>query len=157
MYDTGMMALLAYYTGLAIFLFIVFLVFYVLKSIGIMTLASNKGIENAWLAWIPVADLYIAGSILGEMDLFGNRLDNLSLWLPVIMLAGVVLGQIPFLGFLIGLASMVFFLIFAYNLFNLYSPNQAALYTILSIIGLWPVFIFIIRNNQAVSDHNLTA
>jgi len=77
MTDTGLMAMMAYSAGLIAVSMIIFLVFYVLKSIGLMTMAANKGIENAWLAWIPVADLYIAGSILGEMDVFGNRLDNL--------------------------------------------------------------------------------
>lgn len=50
MSEAGAAAILA---GLAGFLFVlvaVLLVFYVLKSIGLMTMAANKGIENAWLA-----------------------------------------------------------------------------------------------------------
>lgn len=155
MTDAGLMAMMAYSVGLVAIFTIVFLVFYVLKSIGLMTMAANKGIENAWLAWIPVADLYIAGSILGEMDIFGNHLDNLGLWLPVAMFGGAILAMIPFIGMIFSLAMMLFFLLFAYNLFNLYSPEQATLFTILSIFGLWPIFIFIIRNNQPVSDSNL--
>lgn len=155
MTDTGLMAMMAYSAGLIAVSMIIFLVFYVLKSIGLMTMAANKGIENAWLAWIPVADLYIAGSILGEMDVFGNHLDNLGLWLPLVMVGGCVLAMIPFLGMIFSLAMMLFFLLFAYNLFNLYSPEQAILYTILSILGLWAIFIFILRNNQPVSNNNL--
>ncbi len=155
MTDTGLMAMMAYSAGLIAVSMIIFLVFYVLKSIGLMTMAANKGIENAWLAWIPVADLYIAGSILGEMDVFGNHLDNLGLWLPLVMVGGCVLAMIPFLGMIFSLAMMLFFLLFAYNLFNLYSPEQATLYTILSILGLWAIFIFILRNNQPVSNNNL--
>lgn len=155
MTDAGLMAMMAYSIGLAAIFTIVFLVFYVLKSIGLMTMAANKGIENAWLAWIPVADLYIAGSILGEMDIFGNHLDNLGLWLPVVMFGGAILAMIPFIGMIFSLAMMLFFLLFAYNLFNLYSPEQATLFTILSIFGLWPIFVFILRNNQPVSNSNL--
>jgi hypothetical protein len=155
MSDAGLMAMMAYSAGLLAFFTIIFLVLYVLKSIGLMTMAANKGIENAWLAWIPAADLYIAGSILGEMDVFGNRLDNLGLWLPVVMIGGCVLAIIPFIGIIFSLAMMLFFLLFAYNLFNLYSPEQATLYTILSIFGLWAIFIFILRNNQPVSNNNL--
>lgn len=155
MNDAGLMAMMAYSVGLIAVSTIIFLAFYVLKSIGLMTMAANKGIENAWLAWIPVADLYIAGSILGEMDIFGNHLDNLGLWLPVVMFGGAILAMIPFIGMIFSLAIMLFFLLFAYNLFNLYTPEQATLYTILSIFGLWPIFIFIIRNNQPVSDSNL--
>ena len=65
MNDAGLMAMMAYSVGLLAVSTIIFLIFYVLKSIGLMTMAANKGIENAWLAWIPVADLYIAGSISG--------------------------------------------------------------------------------------------
>ena len=155
MNDAGLMAMMAYSVGLLAVSTIIFLIFYVLKSIGLMTMAANKGIENAWLAWIPVADLYIAGSILGEMDVFGNRLDNLGLWLPVVMVGGCVLAMIPFIGMLFSLAMMLFFLLFTYNLFNLYSPEQATLYTILSIFGLWAIFIFILRNNQPISNSNL--
>ena len=69
MYDeTGLAALMAASIGFMLVFFVIFIAFYVLKSIGLMTLAANKGIENAWLAWIPVADLYIMGSIVGEMD-----------------------------------------------------------------------------------------
>ncbi len=155
MTDAGLMAMMAYSAGLVAVSTIIILVFYALKSIGLMTMATNKGIENAWLAWIPIADLYIAGSILGEIDVFGNRLDNLGLWLPVVMVGGCVLAMIPFIGMIFSLAMMLFFLLFAYNLFNLYSPEQATLFTILSIFGLWPIFVFILRNNQPVSNSNL--
>ncbi len=161
MSEAGAAAILA---GLAGFLFVlvaVLLVFYVLKSIGLMTMAANKGIENAWLAWIPIADLYIAGSIVEEMDLFGNRLTNLGMWLPVIMVGGMIIGIIPVIGTIISLAAFVFFLMFSYQLFSMYSPSQAVLFTVLSILGLWAIFVFVIRNNQPVgqtsSGGNFTA
>lgn len=155
MTDAGLLAMLAYSAGMVAFFTIVLLVFYVLKSIGLMTMASNKGVDNAWLAWIPVADLYIAGLILEEMDLFGTNLDNMGLWLPGIMVSCCILGFIPVIGFIFNLAMMLFFLFFAYNLFKLYNPEQATLYTILSIFGLWPVFIFILRNQQPVPNKDL--
>ena len=145
-------AFLAGLAGLSFILLAVMIVFYVLKSLGVMAMAANKGIENAWLAWIPIADLYILGSIVEEMDLFGNRLTNLGMWLPVIMVGGIILEMIPIIGMLVGLAILVFFLLFSYQLFSMYSPSQAVLFTVLSILGLWPIFVFIIRNNQPVGQ-----
>ena len=36
---------------------------YVLRSIGLYTIAKRRGISNPWLAWIPVAWVWILGSI----------------------------------------------------------------------------------------------
>lgn len=152
MYDeTGLAAFMAMSMGFLLVFFVIVIAFYVLKSIGLMTLATNKGIENAWLAWIPIADLYIMGSIVEEMDLFGYRLTNLGMWVPVASIGGMVLGMIPFLGFLVSLALMVFMIMFIYNFFKIYTES-AVLYTVLScLLGLFSIFIFIIRNNQPIS------
>ena len=36
---------------------------YVLSSLGLYTIAKRRGITNPWLAWIPVANAWIVGSI----------------------------------------------------------------------------------------------
>lgn len=140
--------------GVLSFLFLVMaviaVVFYVLKSLGLYNLAIKRGLENPWLAWIPIADLYLLGLLVGEMDLFGYHLDNLGLWVPVIFVGGMILAKIPFLGKLFWLALLVFSIMFMYKLFELYAPDQAILYTVLSVF-LFPVFIFIIRNNEPVN------
>jgi len=157
MYDeTGLAALMAASIGFMLVFFVIFIAFYVLKSIGLMTLAANKGIENAWLAWIPVADLYIMGSIVGEMDLFGYRLTNLGMWLPVGVIGGWILAMIPIIGILFSLALMVFMIIFIYNFFKIYTES-AVLYTVLScLLGLFAIFVFIIRNNPPISGGGYT-
>lgn len=157
MYDeTGLAAFMAMSMGFLLVFFVIVIAFYVLKSIGLMTLATNKGIENAWLAWIPIADLYIMGSIVEEMDLFGYRLTNLGMWVPVASIGGMVLGMIPILGFLVSLALMVFMIMFIYNFFKIYTES-AVLYTVLScLLGLFSIFIFIIRNNPPISQGGYT-
>lgn len=127
--------------------FIVLVVFYVLKSLGISALAANRGFENPWLGWVPIADLYLLGMLVGSMDLFGYRVDKLEIILPAAMVGVLVLGRIPFIGWLITLVVMVFFIMFTYKLFEMYSSN-AILYTVLSmLLGLFPIFLFVIRNN----------
>lgn len=133
--------------GLGIVWFMVLVVFYVLKSLGISGLAANKGLENAWLGWIPIADLYIAGQIVDEMTLFGYRIQNLSLWLPVVMVGSMVLSCIPVVGVIVWIACLIFFIAFSYVLFNMYTSN-ALLFTLLGVLlALWPIFVFMIRNN----------
>ena len=36
---------------------------YVLRSIGLYSIAKRRGIHNPWLAWIPIGDQWIIGSI----------------------------------------------------------------------------------------------
>ena len=145
--------------GLGIFLILIGIVFYILKSIGLATLATNKGIDLPWLAWIPVADLYIAGAILEEMNLFGIRFANLALWTPMIICGGAFLQFIPIIGWLVAVCVFIFGIGFTYYLFSMYTEN-AAIFTILSVIlGLWAVFIFVIRNNKPrkmkwISEYN---
>jgi len=137
--------------GIFIFVFLILgLVLYVLKSLGLYTLALNRNLENPWLAWIPIADLYILGSLVGEMEIFGYRLpSDLGLVTLAVMIGGFFLSMIPFLGVVFSLAVLVFIIFLVYNLFQIYAPNNAVLFTILSfILGLFAVFVFVIRNNQ---------
>lgn len=39
------------------------LALYILKAKGIYTIAKRRGIRRAWLAWIPLADYWVAGSL----------------------------------------------------------------------------------------------
>lgn len=36
---------------------------YVLRSLGLHSIAKRRGIAHPWLAWLPVADMWIVGSI----------------------------------------------------------------------------------------------
>lgn len=147
-YSDGLATLLAMGAVICAIVLVIGLVFYVLKSIGLYTLAQNRGIENPWLAWIPITDLYITGMLVGEMDLFGLHIDNLGLWFPVATVGGSLLCGIPVLGVLIWFVLMIFLVMFLYKLFDMYSTN-AILFTILSLLlGLFPIFIFAIRNNE---------
>ena len=38
-------------------------VLYVLRSLGLYSIAKNRGIRHPWLSWIPVADSYLLGCV----------------------------------------------------------------------------------------------
>lgn len=153
---SGLAAVIAVAGIFSFFILVIAIVFYVLKSLGLSKMAENRGIENPWLAWIPIADLYIMGLLVGEMDLFNYHLDNLGMWLPVIIVGGMTLGMIPFLGVIIQVAMLIFMIIFINKLFQIYAPEQAVLYTILSVIlGLFAIFVFVIRNNAPANYPNM--
>lgn len=128
---------------------IIGIILYVFSSLGLMKLAQNRGIENAWLAWIPIGNLYIMGTLVGEMELFGLKIPKLELILPLAPIALGVIIWMPFVNILACLALIILNVAVLYHLFKMYRPDQAMLYTVLSLVlGLFWLFIFLIRNDQ---------
>ena len=41
---------------------------YVMTSLSVYTIAKRREINNPWLAWIPVANYWIVGSIADDYD-----------------------------------------------------------------------------------------
>lgn len=56
----GVLAIIMFFT------FAIATVIYVLQSISMHTIAKRRGIHKPWLAWIPVGNLWIMGSIADQ-------------------------------------------------------------------------------------------
>lgn len=151
----GIGAFLAAVAGLGMIMLVIVAGLWILKSIGLSQMAKNRGIENEWLAWLPVADLYIMGKIVEEMNVLGIQINNLGLWFPVISLLGGLLSSIPILGIILFIGILIFQIAFIYKLFSLYT-DQATIYTVLCVFFafLLPIFIFSLRNNSVLSEES---
>lgn len=131
---------------------LILIAFYVLGSFGLMRLAQNKGIENAWLAWIPIGNLYILGKIVENVKIGTWEIPKLEVVLPLVAVGMIVISWIPVLGTLVSLAVVVFNGFVLYKLFSKYRPEQAVLYTVLSIVlALSWLFLFIIREDKEIA------
>ena len=155
----------------------ILLVCYIFRSIGLYTIAKNRGIKNPWLAWIPIGDRWIAGSIAdqyryvakGEVTNRRKIILGLSIASPIIgyiatgiidtmiMMSGdasgAVLGASGTLGLvnsILGIASFVFWQIAMYDLYTSCNPEKNVLFLVLGIIFgfLEPFFIFFNRNRE---------
>jgi len=128
---------------------------YVLAALGLYTMAKRRNIENPWVAWIPVAQMYILGKLIRTLNIGSYEVPQVELVLPGIAIAGVVLGAIPLIGTVIAIASAVVSLFAIYKLYNMYRPDQATLYLILSIVipFMGPVFLFLMRNDDPVNEY----
>jgi hypothetical protein len=117
---------------------------YILTSIGLMNLAKNAGINNPWLAWIPIANLWIWGELVSE-KLNGKGGKKVLL----ITLAYAVTQIIPFINILTAIAYAIFAIMLSFWLFKKYT-EKPVLHTILSIlIPIYsPILLFVIRNNE---------
>ena len=86
------------FAGLAILLLAV--VVYVFQSIGLYTIAKRRGIQNPWLAWLPIGSEWIAGSIADQYRyVVKGEVKNKRKTLLILNIINAV----------IGLAEIVFF------------------------------------------------
>lgn len=141
--------------GFIIFLFfIIGIVLYILASIGLYKLAFNQKLENPWLAWIPIANLYILGKLIKNLKIDTLEIPSIELVLPLGLVAVMILKYIPFIGWLCSVAYAVLCIMAYYKLYKMYRPTQAVLWLILSIVlpFMGPIFIFMMRNDTPVSQ-----
>ncbi|MGI6707497.1 MAG: hypothetical protein ACOX6S_15125 [Clostridia bacterium] len=153
---SGIGALFAILAGLMFFFVIIAIVLHILMALGLYKMAQNRGIENPWLAWIPVANLYILGKLIGSLSISSWEVPSVELFLPIGAVVAAILGQIPLIGGLISLAFAVLMFFALHRLFKIYRPQSVTLWLILSIILFFmgPIFIFIMRNDSLVAEES---
>lgn len=66
---------------------------YVLRSLGVYTIAKRRGIRNPWLAWIPVAEMWTWGSLSDQYQyVVKNKQTNRRVTLIVLNILTMVAG-----------------------------------------------------------------
>lgn len=74
---------------------LVALVGYIFQSIGLYTIAKNRGIKNPWLAWLPIGNYWIAGSIADQYQYVVNgQVKNRRTILLALSIAGMVVSSL---------------------------------------------------------------
>lgn len=147
------------------------LVPYILGGIGMMTMAKRCSVPWYGLAWVPIGNLYVLGALADFYAWNGKgKVTRSRVVLPavagvvfVLSLAMVVLAVLADLvepGLMIWLlvllllmvavsiAFSVLYYIAHYKVFQLFDPNNAVVFLILSIfIQILPgIFLFVCRN-----------
>jgi hypothetical protein len=150
----GALALLAIFGAFAFLFFIIGIVLYILASLGLYKMAVNVGIENPWLAWIPVANMYIIAKLIKTLSIGSWVVPKLEYVLPGSCIAVVILGAIPVIGTLLSLAYAVLGFFALHKLYKVYRPQNAVLWIVLSIIlpFMGPIFIYRIRNDKRIEQ-----
>lgn len=167
---------------LAIFLifYVAYLAFaiacYIFRSLGLYAIAKRRGMYSPWLAWIPVGNLWILGSISDQYQylakgkvkkrrkvMLGLSVATLLLSLPVGIISGVMtaMGESALLGGMLlvlsiiamaalGITNVVFYYIALYDLYCSCAKSDGTLYLILSILFpvAEPFMVFACRNKD---------
>ena len=117
---------------------------YLLKSIGLYTMAKKESKNFAWIAFIPFGCLFSYGLITGKTKIFGIEIDHPEFLLPTLILS----SYLPYVG---PIGTILFILAYFGMLDRVYqtrTPNFASVLLILSIVVpiLPPIVLFAIRN-----------
>ena len=151
---------------------------YVLHSVGLYSIAERRGIRHSWLAWLPVGNLWILGSISdqyqyvvkGEVKNRRKVMLILNIAAIVLYFVAIIVGIISAFAlandsaagsgwgfFLVGLVMFgliitmnVFMYMSYYDLYRSSCPENAVLFLVLSIVVsvTLPIFVFINRKKD---------
>ena len=163
--DFGMFGIfLAVYLLLMFFAMAFSIVCYILQSYGFYTIASRRGIRNSWLAWVPVGNVWVLGSISDQYQYVAkgkikNRrklllcleLGMIAILVGLLIAAVIIIAMsdaffdsmllavlLVLLGYLaiiaLAITTTVYMYLCYYDLFNSCNPGNAVLFLVLSII-----------------------
>ncbi len=148
-------SLLGFLSAFLVFFFIIVLVLYVLLSYGLYKLALGRKMQNEWLAFVPIAQLYLLGKLIKKVTIFNNDIPCIEVVLPVSAVVTGVLAGIPVLGLLLSLAFAVLVYVSFYRLFRMYkSKEEADVMIIVSIVSIvlfgfmLPVYVFLMKDSK---------
>lgn len=163
---------------IALIVLAVAVVSYILGSIGNYTIAKRRGIRNPWLAWIPIAKLWITGCISDQYQyVVKGKVKNRRRILLILGIVNMVVsgglrgasrallfagseeaaiagGAIAMVAGLLSMGVSITMLVFYYMaLYDLYSscnPGNSVLFLVLSIIFqvMEPFFVFFNRKRD---------
>lgn len=154
---------------------LVSLAIYVFTALSLYTIAQRRGLHCPWLAWIPVANLWLMGSVsdqyryLTQGQVKNKRIVLLVLEGVTLALTGGLVGSVIWLvaakGTAAAVITMVVMALLAggtalaktvlgfmalYDIYASCDPQNATVYLVLSIFFkfLRPIFLFVIRDED---------
>ena len=128
-------------TASIIFLVVYFLIYglvfgigiasYIMQAIAYMRIAKKRGIKNGWLAFIPVAESYLVGSVTSSYDKEQGIERN---WGKILVVAFAIGYGIFFVAYMLFLVAMVVMAIIAEANSMETMPPQMALFMIIACV-----------------------
>lgn len=71
--DEEMMIVLGIFLVVLAAILAVALVFWIFRSVGLYAIAKRRGIRHAWMAWIPIGNQWVLGSVSDQYQLLVNE------------------------------------------------------------------------------------
>jgi len=134
---------------LAIVFGIIFgVILHLVFSFSLYTMVKKRGMQNPWLAWIPIANFYCVGKIVGNVSIFKLNLTNTEIILPLAFALFIGLAYVPLVGFILAAAGLLVLVVAMHKLYMQFDSENAFILTILTAILpviAAPIIMFIYR------------
>lgn len=133
--------------AISLVFFLVVVVLYLIFAFSLFKMAKNEGVENAWFSFIPILQSYIVAKIAEEVKIGSFVVPRPELVLTL----GVLLGFIPFIGFLFSIAIAVVYYAALYAIYKKYRGDKAVVMLIISIVtaGIGTIVYFSKLKNES--------
>lgn len=125
------------------------LLIYIACAYSLYVIAKRNNVNNAWVAFVPILQYYIIGSLCEEYELLGLRIKKLGWVLCVVALVQTLAGFSTVFGAgLISLAAGILIALIMHKFFYMFEPSRALIYAILCVFGrlTFAVILFMIKD-----------
>lgn len=137
--------------------FLVVIIQYVFKSIGLFKMSKNLGFKHSWMAWVPYCNTYLFGKIASKyVKKDGNRSAKFGKWLlglsitcsvlTITALIAVVFFIFELVGYSFDISNSASFeiqilsFILKISLFVFINCGVAIAYSVVNYVALWRLF-----------------
>lgn len=133
---------------------------YVLGSLGYYTIADRRGIRNPWMAWLPVVDMWILGSIADQYryvakgEIRNRRKVILALHIVQVVLTLVLIGCYAgvFANFLMNLRALGYM-----SEEQVWSIFRTPLMSVMGVCGVMQIVAIVLSVFQYIAHYDLYA
>ena len=153
--------------------FVMVILLYVFSSLALYRFMKNRNLDNAFLAWIPIASAYAVGKVYDDINEKQGKKTNFSIILLIVSCAQLVISPISSNSIIIDLISslgsvglfiaIIVLELVCYNtIFKTYAPNNSSYFALTLIFTIIPIIPFIpglcllkASKNQPVSESRM--
>lgn len=115
---------------------------YALCAYSLYVIANRCGVKYPWIAFVPILQYYVIGSLCEEYELLGVRIRRLEWVACGLLFIQTFLPYIPYIGFmprmttsLVVFAANILTALIMHKFFYLFSPQNAFIFAFLSLFG----------------------
>ncbi|MBR5438988.1 MAG: hypothetical protein IKV61_02105 [Clostridia bacterium] len=120
------------------------IVCFVFKGLAIRYMAKQNGLKKLWLSFVPFANFYLLGKVLGKAIVWGKPIKNVGLWVAIISGVQFVLNTLLSLGNIsYYLESFGYTVEYTSKFVENWANGEGWLYTIVSFLSMGVDIVYI--------------
>lgn len=117
---------------------------YAACAYSLYVIAKRNSVAHPYLAFVPIVQYYVIGSICEEYELWGYRIKNLALVMCLLSLVQLLSGMVgSFAAAAFNMASTALIALILHKFFYLFTPQNAFIFALLSLFGRFPLAIIL--------------